>query len=412
MKKVVVIGAGASGLVTSIKASNKNNKVTLLEKNNICGKKILITGNGKCNYFNEDFTINHYNSNNLDILSNIITKDNKKLILDFWNNLGIIPKIKNNYYYPASNLAATIQNTLILEAKYNNVDIKTNTEVLDIDYINNKFIITTNNETIECDKLVMSSGSKAAPQTGSTGFGYDILTKFNHTIIEPLPSLVQLRSTGNFLKEWNGIRTDVKVKLYENNNLIKEEEGEIQLTDYGVSGICIFQLSGLVSRGLYNNKEERLTIDFLPYLNISSRKELVEYLDNRNNNLKDRTITELLEGMLNYKLINIILKQNKINNNKHWNTLSNKDKLNIAIYLKEFPLDILDTNSYNKCQVCTGGIPLSEININTMESLKQKDLYITGELLDVDGECGGYNLSFAWLSGLLAGNNISGDNND
>lgn len=412
MKTVVIIGGGASGLVTSIKASNKNNKVILLEKNKDCGKKILITGNGKCNYFNEDFTIDHYHSSNIDTLSNIINKDNKELILNFWNNLGIIPKIKNGYYYPASNLAATIQNTLILEAKHHNVDIRTNTEVLDIDYKDNKFIINTNNDIIECDKLVLSTGSNAAPQTGSDGLGYKLLSKFNHTIIEPLPALVQLRSTGNFLKEWNGIRTEVKIRLYENNNLIKEEEGEIQLTDYGVSGICIFQLSGIVARGLYNNKEERLTIDFLPYLNTSSRKELVEYLDNRNNKLKDRTITELLEGMLNYKLINIILKQNKINNNKHWNTLSNKDKINICIYLKEFPLEILDTNSFNKCQVCSGGIPLSEININTMESLKQKNLYITGELLDVDGDCGGYNLSFAWLSGLLAGINISGDSND
>ncbi len=414
MKTITIIGGGASGLVASIAASSPQNKIIVLEKNNIFGKKILITGNGKCNYFNEDFTINHYNSTNLDLLSSIVTEDNKQKILNFWSSLGIIPKIKNNYYYPSSNLAVTIQNSLLLEAKNRNVDLRSNSEVLSITYNNNKYYITTTNETIISDILILATGSKAAPNTGSTGFGYDIASSLNHTVIPPLPALTALHGTtsySSYFKDWNGIRTDVTVSLYQNNCLKKTVSGEIQLTDYGVSGICIFQLSGLVSKGLSQNNQEHLTIDFLPWLKVKNREELIKYLDNRNDLLPNRTITELLEGMLNYKLINIILKQNKISNTKHWPNLTSKEKYSLCVSLKTFNFPITSTNSYNKSQVCTGGIPLSEINISNFSSLKHPNLYIIGELLDVDGECGGYNLAFAWLSGLLSGQYLKGDNN-
>ena len=159
------------------------------------------------------------------------------------------------------------------------------------------------------------------------------------------------------------------------------------------------------------NNQEHLTIDFLPWLKVKNREELIKYLDNRNDLLPNRTITELLEGMLNYKLINIILKQNKISNTKHWPNLTSKEKYSLCVSLKTFNFPITSTNSYNKSQVCTGGIPLSEINISNFSSLKHPNLYIIGELLDVDGECGGYNLAFAWLSGLLSGQYLKGDNN-
>jgi predicted Rossmann fold flavoprotein len=412
MKRIIIIGGGASGLVTAINAKTPNNEVILLEKNDKCGKKILVTGNGKCNYFNEDFNIAHYKSDNIDVLSNTITPNNKEKILNFWDKLGIVPKIKNNYYYPLSNLAVTIQNTLILEAKFHNVDIITNCEVLDIEYKNNKYLIKTTTTTFESDILVLATGSKAAPNTGSTGFAYDIVKNFNHTIIPPLPALCSLKAEGKFLKDWSGIRTDVKVSLYENNKFIEKESGEIQLTDYGVSGICIFQLSRTISRGLYNNKKEKIKIDFIPNINTPNINSFIEYLDSRNNKLKNRNILELLEGLLNYKLVLAILKEANIKHTLNLNKLTDIEKRNLYHKIKEFSLDITDTSSYNKAQVCSGGIPLTEINISTMESLKQKDLYLVGELLDVDGECGGFNLGFAWLSGILAGNNISGDKND
>lgn len=399
--KIGIIGGGASGLMSAIMACNGKNEVTIYEKNNKCGKKILITGNGRCNYFNNDFTINHYNSNNIDILENIINDDNKNIILDIFNSIGIVPRILNNYYYPISNQSSTIQQALITEAKLRGVKFIYDTEITNITY-DNKFIIHTNSNKYYADKLVLATGSKSAPKTGSDGLGYKLAKEFGHSIITPLPSLVQLIGNKKYFKDWAGVRSDVRVTLYENDKYVKEVSGEIQLTDYGVSGICIFQLSSKIVRGLYNKNREVIEINFLPWLD----ENINSYFDKRSNLLKNRSILELLDGLLNYKLVNLILKKNRIDSNKLYSELTNLEKNKLFDDLVKFKLEIIDNKGFEFSQVTSGGIPLDEININTMESKKQKDLYIVGELLDVDGECGGYNLGFAWLSGILAGKDI------
>ena len=409
MSKIIVIGGGASGLVSAIFAKNTNNEVIILEKNNIAGKKILITGNGKCNYFNEDFTINHYRSTNIKILSNITNNENKNKVLELFNNIGILPKIKNGYYYPNSNQAITIRESLVKECLLKGIEIKYNTIVENIEYNNNKFKITTTNNTYTCDKLIISTGSKSAPNTGSDGFSYQMLPKFNHTIIKPLPALTPLNCEGNFFKDISGVRTDAGITMMENNNIISKETGELQITNTGISGICVFQLSGRIIRSIENNNKVEVSINFLPELNLNNTKEVVNFLNNRNNIVKNRTISELLDGLLNYKLVNLFLKLSKINRDTNWNNLTKEEKEKLSKYLYSFKLKIQNSYSFDKSQVTSGGIPLTEININTMESLKQKNLYLTGELLDVDGDCGGYNLAFAWLSGIIAGSNAKGE---
>lgn len=404
MSKIVVIGGGASGLVASIKASN-NNEVILIEKNRNCGKKILITGNGRCNYFNEDFTLEHYNCPNKEILSKIITKNNKTRILEFFKNIGIESRIKDGYYYPFSNQAVTIQNGLILEALNRNVKIINDEKVIDIKY-NEGYEIITDKRIISCDKVVLATGSKAASITGSDGFGYELAKKFHHTVNKVLPALVQVKLNDSHLKDWAGIRTDANLSLYIDNKKVKEEYGELQLTNYGLSGICVFQLSGLISKAINDGKKTYIEINFLPYLKLKNIDEIVEYIDNRNNNIKKRNIVELFEGMLNYKIVRIILKKIGINDNITWNNLNGDKKRLVIANLISYKANICGTNDFDSAQVCTGGIPLLEINMDTMESLKQKDLYIIGELLDVDGDCGGYNLAFAWLTGIIVGENI------
>jgi len=406
MKRVLIVGGGASGLVCAIYAANRNNEVILIDKNNNLGKKILMTGNGKCNYWNKDISLKHYNSIDLDILDKIITDDNKIEIERLFDSLGIIPKIKDNYYYPSSNQATSIQTALILECELRGVKILNNEEVISIDKENDKFRVVTSNREMEVDKVVLATGSKACPKTGSDGFGYKIAKSFGHFIIEPLPSLVQLRLEGNFFKEWQGIRSDVCVSLYENNKLIKEECGEIQLTDYGVSGICVYQLSSLVSRGLYEGNNEEIEINFLNNIGINDEDEFISFFDKRNKIVVGRDISQLLDGMLNYKLINLILKLSKIDRVKKWDSISLDEKMLLGKYLTKFRLKVIGTNSFDHAQVCSGGVRLNEIDANTMESLYVDGLYIVGELLDVDGECGGFNLGFAWLSGYLAGKNI------
>lgn len=390
--KTIIIGGGASGMMASIYSNN----AIILEKNNLLGKKILITGNGKCNYYNENQNIDNYNTSNIDILSQIVTKNNTDKILEQFDKIGIIPKIKNGYYYPESNQAVSVKAGLLKEIENNNTKICTNTEVLNVEY-ENGFIVKTNNGIYKADKLVVATGSKACPKTGSDGFGYELLKKFGHTIIKPLPALVQLKGNGNYFKEWAGIRCDVKVS-YEN----RIEEGEIQLTDYGVSGVCVFNLSSKIARDL-DNKQVNININFVPFLNITTNKELIEFFDKRNKKVRNRNMSELLDGFLNYKLGNLLLKLSKIKNDSNWNQLSNDQKNCLMNNLLNFKLEIVGINSFDKAQTCSGGVPLDEINPNTMESLKQKGLYITGELLDVDGKCGGYNLTFAFITGMLAG---------
>ena len=160
---------------------------------------------------------------------------------------------------------------------------------------------------------------------------------------------------------------------------------------------------------IYGEDKVEVSINFLPELNLNNTKEVVNFLNNRNNIVKNRTISELLDGLLNYKLVNLFLKLSKINRDTNWNNLTKEEKEKLSKYLYSFKLKIQNSYSFDKSQVTSGGIPLTEININTMESLKQKNLYLTGELLDVDGDCGGYNLAFAWLSGIIAGSNAKGE---
>ena len=401
MEHIAIIGGGASGLVAAIYAKNDNNHVTILERNAECGKKLLATGNGKCNYWNEDQSLTHYHSENNELISNIITYNNQKEIINLFNNLGIIPKIKNGYYYPFSNQAETVREALLKEVKSKDVEIKTNYLVENVKKNKNKFIITSRNEELEVDKVIISTGSFASPKTGSTGMGYHFLSKLGHNIIEPLPALVQLIAKFPYLKDWKGIRTDVILKLEEDEKIIAEDSGELQLTDYGISGICTFNLSSFASRGLKNNKEEIIHINFLPFLKEDSN--ILKWFDDRNKLLKNPTLYELLNPILNYKLVKIILKVSRIQGALSWDDLFEEEQLNLVENLINFKLEIINTKSFDNAQSCSGGIPLTEIDLKTMESLKIKNLFITGELLDINGDCGGYNLSLAWISGMLAG---------
>ena len=406
MTKIVIIGGGASGIVSAIYAKNDKNNVTVLERNSSPLKKLLMTGNGKCNYYNENQSLDNYHSNNMEIVEKIIIQENLNKVEELFNNLGIVPKIKNGYYYPFSNQATTIKNALENYALKKGVIIKNNTLVEKIEKNNDKFIIKTNDKVIECDKLVISTGGCAYPKTGSDGLGYEFLKKLNHTIIKPVPALVQLISDFKYKKDWTGIRTDVELELFEDGKYISREEGELQLTDYGISGICTFNLSHFVSRGLEENKKEVININFVPFI----KTLITPWMDNFSKNNKDKNIKELLEGILNYKLVEIILKVSNIKEDRYYNELSNEEKLTLCKNLKSLKVNITGTKSFDSCQVCNGGVLLTEINEKTFESKKINNLYIIGELLDINGNCGGYNLTIAWLSGILSGLDIGGNN--
>ena len=403
MKKIIIIGGGSSGLTCAINSKTDNNEVIVLEKNSSVGKKILVTGNGRCNYFNDDQDINHYHSSNTELISDFINENRINKVLPFFESLGILPDIKDGYYYPKSNQAVSVKNALELECINKGVKIITDVNVLEVSKDNDKFVIKTEKEEYLSDILVIATGSKASPKTGSDGAGYEFAKSFGHSIIKPLPGLVQLVSNSK-LKDASGVRVKAELSLSEDNDYIKSELGELQITDYGISGIVAMQLSSHIARGLDEEKKEEISINFLPGL-----EDPENFIDNLNKNLNNRTISEILDGLLNYKLVNTILNIANIDRNSYYDSLSQNQKDNLINTLTSYKIEINDTKGFDNAQICSGGIPLTEL-ANNFESKLVKDLYFTGEIIDINGDCGGYNLSFAWVSGMTAGDFIKTNN--
>ena len=404
MKRVAIIGAGASGLVCSITAACRDVRVVLFDKNSFAGKKLLATGNGRCNYWNSDQSLSHYHSSEEDLLPNIITKSLENEVLDFFDLLGVVPMIKNGYYYPYSNQASSIRDLLEKEALRRGVVFAFDTEVLDVVLEEGKFVIVERDGREYFDDLVIATGSKASPKTGSTGFGYQIAEKFHHPIVPVRPSLVQLQCHGSFLKSWAGVRCQCSVSLFQDDVFLSSQEGEIQLTDYGVSGICVFNLSRYASIGLSQGKKISLKVNFLPFLDMN----ILDWLTSRGEQLSDYSMDLFLEGVLPSKLVSVILSCCGISSKAVFTSLSLEEKKKLSLMLVSFPLEVSSTKDFSFSQVCSGGVALSSVS-SDLESKIVPRLYFTGEVLDVDGDCGGYNLGFSWMSGILVGKKIRGD---
>ena len=395
MKKVFIIGGGASGLTAAIKASRNGNDVTIFEKNEKLGKKILMTGNGKCNYWNENQDLKYYHSNG--DYTKIVNQLNLTKAHAFLDSIGIVPFIKNGYYYPNSNQAISVVNALVDEAINNGVKV-VNEEVKSIDKKDNKFII---NNKYESYVVIVATGGKAAPKTGSDGFGYEIAKQFGHNIIKPLPALVGLEIEEN-LKELSGIRLIGEANLIVNNELVQKEFGEIQINDYGFSGIPVLQLSSNAVKALDNNKNVLLSINLLPNI-ADDILGLRSFFKVEDRHLNNKTISQILDQLFNYKLSNYLLKMSKIDSTAIVEKISN-DELDLLCHnILNFSFKVVKDHGFDNAQTTTGGVDLKEVNLDTLESNKVNGLYFCGEVLDVDGACGGYNLSFAWITGLIAG---------
>lgn len=405
MKRVIMIGGGPSAFTAAIYASQNGNSVKILERNSTTLKKLLMTGNGKCNYLNEDYSLEHYHSADMERVGKIITEENIQEVHRFFDFLGIIPKIKNGYYYPFSMQASTVKKALEKAAYDCGVEVVSDCLVTKIEKGNSSFSVTTNQGIFECDSLVLASGSMAYPKTGSDGMGYEFLKNMNHTIIKPLPALVQLVGKGSYFKKWDGVRSEAKLTLLEDGKETSHASGEIQLTNYGLSGICTFDLSHDVVRGLDRGKEEVIEINFVPFSH-----DFSSWLDDYALKHSKKNLQELLEGFLNYKLVFVILEVSSLKGDRFYSDLTNLEKKTLKKNLERFSVPIIGEKGFDYCQICNGGVTLNEISFSTMESLKVKNFYIIGELLDINGNCGGYNLMTCWVSGMLAGKSIGEEN--
>ncbi len=394
MAKVVVIGGGASGIVAAIRASKKH-EVILLEGTEKLGKKLLITGNGRANYWNKDIETKYYHTDDSNALEKILSY--KEEVFAFLSSLGLYPKEIGNYIYPYSRSANSLRE-LLLYALQDKVKVMTCFKVQEIRKINDKFLIKSKEDVeIEADKVIVACGSKAMPKTGSDGSLYPILESLGHSIHPILPSLAPLIAKEK-VPAWEGVRVDTSVSLYIDGKKINQEEGEVQLTKNGVSGICVFNISGIASRALNQENKVLLVLNFLPFLKTS----FSAFLESRKSVMGNVSIEKSLESLFPYKLLLSFLERASIKRETSLESLSEKEIKALEKVVTSFEISITSLDA-EKAQVCTGGIPLGEVDKNTFASKRVSNLYIVGECLDVDGLCGGYNLAFAFISGYIAG---------
>lgn len=395
MKKIIIVGGGVSGVIAALKAS-LNNSVTIIDKNDKLLKKLLLTGNGKCNYWHDNINSNSYLTTNKDLLDNILF--NKDTVFEYLTDLGIYPYVKDGYYYPNSMQAATVRELLLRKLESSYVNVLLNTSLIDLKKDNNKFIIKTDNGVLECDKVILSFGGASYSKCGTDGSSFNIIKdKFKYKKLNP--ALTPLKVDFPYLKDWANVRFHVNASLYIDDNYIMSEYGETQFTDYGLSGINIFNLSLFIADNI--NKDVRIKINFL-----SNVFDVNSFLDKRG---KNSTINDMLETVIPYQIINTLSKYLKINFNLKWTDLNINDKNKLLNSLTNLDLKVVSFLDFDRSQVTSGGILLSEINTDTFETNSIKDLYLTGELLDVTGKCGGYNLAFAFISGFIVGENINND---
>ena len=399
MMKVGIIGGGASGMMSAILLDREGIDVTIIEKNSTLGKKILMTGNGRCNYFNAEINSDKYYTSDYEFLKNIIKQENIAKAQEFLTSIGLVPRIKNGYYYPSSNTATSVLNAFLTEIEKRKIKVILDSEVNNIKRVDNKYQVTINTKKMTFDKIIIAIGSKAGLKENEN---YALLASLGIKMTPILPALCPLILSGSFFNKWSGIRVEASVSIYEDNKFIKDDLGEVQLTDYGISGICVMNLSSLVSKALYQHKKVSVHLNFLPNI---KKEEIDNFLTNRDNTLYQRTVIELLESIIPYKLLYILVSKSGINSNCHYKSLTKKEKDDLISNLSDLTLDVIATKEIFKGQVVTGGIPLNRVK-NTLEDKEYKDLYYTGEILDIDGVCGGFNLGFAWLSSIVVGDDI------
>lgn len=406
MRHVAVIGGGAAGMMAAITAAREGVKVTILEHKDRIGKKILSTGNGRCNFTNTYQTPACYRSDNRDFAWNIIQKFNVEKTISFFKELGIYPKDRNGYLYPYSDQAAAILEVLQIEIAKLNICVMTEINVLDIQPVKRGIRVTTDKKTITVDSVILACGSKAAPVTGSDGSGYQLAKLLGHRIVPVLPALVQLRCAEKFYKSISGVRVQGTVEIYADDISLASDTGEIQLTNYGISGIPVFQVSRYVAKAIYQKQSVTAVLNFMPDMN---KDEFLSFLQERITLCPHKTLDEFFTGIFPKKLCELWIRLSRLTKEMRVSDLSGEQLEKLVLLIQHLRTHITETNAFEQAQICCGGVDTTEINPDTLESNYVQGIYFAGELLDVDGICGGYNLQWAWSSGFVAGREAAGN---
>lgn len=399
---VIIAGAGASGLVAGISAARNGASVLILEHMESAGKKILATGNGKCNFTNEKQGIAYYRGKNPAFVLPVLEEFGLAETLAFFEELGITPRNKRDgYYYPASGQALSVLQVLLMECRRLKVRLAYNVGIRSIKKQQELFVFETKQGIFEGRKCIIATGGKSAKKTGSDGSGIPYIMSFGHHVTDVVPALVQLQGKQSFLKEIAGIRAEGRVKLYIENEKIAEETGELQLTATGISGIPVFQVSRYAAYGLLKQKKVHVLLDFLP---LQQERETISLLNRRFDTFGyGKTAKEALIGLFPEKLISVFLQEAGISPKSRAAHCRPVELEVLSLVIHKLRVDITGTNGFEGAQVTAGGVDTKEILETTMESKLVSGLYFAGEVIDIDGMCGGYNLQWAWSSGWTAG---------
>lgn len=395
---VAVIGGGAGGLFfTSIAAKmHKNLKIALIEKNQRVGKKLLATGNGRCNLTNIYACKENYHGSFEPYINDVLSACNPQKVLDIFLDMGLVTRAdEHGRVYPKSNQASSVLDVLRFNCEKSNVTFYCENKVVKAENKNGLFTITTDKEVITADKLIFATGGSAAPKAGGDKSGYELLKSFAHTIIKPSPALCPINVKSDFLKSLKGIRVQGEVSLMKDGKEIKTEAGEIQFTENALSGICVFNLSQYVENG----QEYKLRIKLMPEADFNT---VIDILNNNHSIFAEFNAENLMTGIFHKRISQVLMKSAQISFNKKVSQITDREIKSLAKSINSFDFEVKGLGDFNNAQVTKGGVKGDEICPKTMESKIIKGLHIIGEALDCNGDCGGYNLQFAFATGYLA----------
>ena len=388
---IIIIGAGASGIVTAINAKNENNRVILLEKNDRIGKKLLATGNGRCNYTSMNLSEKNYSSP--DFVKKTLEDFSNEDLINYFRILGLESTLDGNRVYPISLKANSVLNILIYWLDKKGIEVKTKSQVKEIKKTKKGYEVITNEETLRADIVVAAFGGKAMPASGSDGVSFEILKKMGIKVTDLKPALTQLKLDSKYLKHLSGTKVIGRARLLRDEKVIDEREGEILFTNYGISGPPILDMS-------VNTKEGDILE--VPLIN-NLKKDSIDMVYNRYYMFPDFSLEEFLMGLVDKKFIHYIVDSLDMDENTAMNMISMGDFEKIIGLLLKSRFKVTGNTGFKNAQVTRGGVSLDEVSPENYEAKKYKDLYIIGEALDIDGDCGGYNLHFAFGCGYRLG---------
>lgn len=424
---VAVVGGGTAGMTAAIAAARTGARVVVLERNDRPGKKILMTGNGKCNLGNRDLQPSYYYSDNMAMAASVLERFGTEETIAFFASLGLMVRERRGYLYPVSEQAAVVLDVLRYGLEREGVTVLTQAFVQELaparrdepDILQRRaqrikdsacqgyLIKLQNGNRVRAKRVILACGGQAAPKTGSDGSGYDLARFLGHCVISPVPSLVQLHCGEKYCKALAGVRAEGVVqicpdgdgKAYSILDCICREAGEIQFTEYGISGIPVFQLSGSVNQLLTQGRRLRAEIDFFPQY---GEKDYGQLCRQRLEHLKGQTVEMFFTGMLHKKIMNVCIRQAGLSPEQEADRVDQQKLRQVFALCRKLPFTITGSHPFDSAQVCRGGVSLREVD-SQLQSKCSPGLYLAGEVLNVDGRCGGYNLQWAWASGYIAG---------